>query len=48
MDQMLCKEFYLSFGDYFVQQSKTGWVVGVEGLTRNFITNMKLFNIFLI
>ena len=42
IDQILCKEFYFSSVDYFVQQSKTGCVVLVEGLTRNGI-NMKLF-----
>ena len=39
MDQMLCKEFYFSSGDYNVQKSRTGWVAYVEGLTRNVITN---------
>ena len=42
LDQILCKEFYFSSEDYFVQQSKTGCVVLVEGLRRNGI-NMKLF-----
>ena len=35
LDQILCKEFYFSSVDYFVQQSKTGCVVLVEGLTRS-------------
>ena len=39
MDQMLCKEFYLSSGDYNVQKSRTGCIALVEGLTRNVITN---------
>ena len=39
MDQMLCKEFYISSGGYNVQKSRTGWVALVEGLTRNVITN---------
>ena len=39
MDQMLCKEFYFSSGDYNVQKSRTGWVALVEVLTRNVITN---------
>ena len=39
----LMSSFYSS-GDYSVQQSRTGFVVLVECLTRNFITNcMKLF-----
>ena len=46
MNQMLCKEFYLSSGDYSVQQSRSGCVVLVEGLTRNVITNcMEVFPI---
>ena len=32
------KSSVFSSGDYFVQQSKTGWVSLVEGLTRNVIT----------
>ena len=39
MDQMLCKDFYFSSGDYNVPKSRTGWVALVEGLTRNVITN---------
>ena len=31
LDQILCKVFYFSSVDYFVQQSKTGCVVLVEG-----------------
>ena len=26
MDQMLCKELYFSPSEYFVQQSRTGWI----------------------
>ena len=32
---IILEEFYFSSVDYFVQQSKTGCVVLVEGLTRN-------------
>ena len=40
------KSFIFSSGEYFVQKSRTGWVVLVQGLTRNFSTNcMKLFPI---
>ena len=39
MDQMLCKEYYFSSGDYNVQRSRTGWVALVEGLSSNVITN---------
>ena len=40
------KSTIFSSGDYFVQQSETGLVVLVEGLTLNVITNcMKLFPI---
>ena len=41
MDQLLCKEFCFSSGDYNVQKSRTGWVVLVEGLTSNGIANCK-------
>ena len=44
MDQMLCKEFYFSSGDYSVQQSRSGCVFLVEGLTRNVITNCMIFS----
>ena len=40
LDQILCKEFYLSSVDYFVQQSKTGCVVLGEGLTMNGIKSV--------
>ena len=33
------KSSMFSFGDFIVQQSRTGCVVLVEGLTRNVITN---------
>ena len=39
IDQILCKEFYFSSGDYNVQKSKTGLVALVIGLTWNVITN---------
>ena len=43
LDQILCKKFYFSSVDYFVQQSKTVCVVLV-GLTRNGIKSVyKLF-----
>ena len=40
LDQILFNEFYFSSVDYFVQQSKTGYVVLVEGLTRNGIKSV--------
>ena len=46
MYQMLCKEIYFSYGDYYIQKSRTGQVVLVEGLMRNVIAKcMKLFQI---
>ena len=39
IDQMLCKELCFSSCDYNVQDSRTGLVALLEGLTRNDITN---------
>ena len=40
------KSSIFSFGDYSVQEGRSGCVVLVEGLTRNFITNcMEVFPI---
>ena len=47
LDQILCKEFYFSSVNYFVQQSKTGCVVLVEGLTRNGINIWRCLKYFL-
>ena len=41
LDQWIrcCLEFFFSTGNYKVQNSKTGWVALVDGLTRNVNTN---------